>query len=226
MRRKAGGMQVLEFVERLFLTWALYSCIGWIWETGLSIVVRRRFVALRRRDGLFVRLSGLRRLRCRMRVRRHTHQSRNGTRRGRPRQVYRLRSVCQGLSEGSDRVAQEVGEEPRHLRIMRQQGQGRSGDESLQGGLHRLRQMLQGMRIRCDYNREQSRFHRLDQMPSVPQVRRRMPDGRDKDNWSCPAREKGGGCRCAEACSGGETCRESRACNENRKQRIIKIDTI
>lgn len=44
MRRKAGGMQVLEFVERLFLTWALYSCIGWIWETGLSIVVRRRFV--------------------------------------------------------------------------------------------------------------------------------------------------------------------------------------
>lgn len=37
-------MQVLEFVERLFLTWALYSCIGWIWETGLAVVVRHRFV--------------------------------------------------------------------------------------------------------------------------------------------------------------------------------------
>ena len=37
-------MPMLKFVELVFLTWALYSCIGWIWETGLSIVVRRRFV--------------------------------------------------------------------------------------------------------------------------------------------------------------------------------------
>lgn len=36
-------MDVLIVVERFFLYWLAYSFAGWVWETGLSVVLRKRF---------------------------------------------------------------------------------------------------------------------------------------------------------------------------------------
>lgn len=36
-------MDVLIVVERFFLYWLAYSFVGWVWETGLSVVLRKRF---------------------------------------------------------------------------------------------------------------------------------------------------------------------------------------
>ena len=33
-------MDVLIVVERFFLYWLAYSFAGWVWETGLSVVLR------------------------------------------------------------------------------------------------------------------------------------------------------------------------------------------
>ena len=34
----------LGFAEQAFLWWLCYSCIGWVWETGLNLVTRHRLV--------------------------------------------------------------------------------------------------------------------------------------------------------------------------------------
>ena len=39
-------MDVLIVVERFFLYWLAYSFAGWVWETGLSVVLRKRFEAV------------------------------------------------------------------------------------------------------------------------------------------------------------------------------------
>ena len=36
-------MDVLIVVERFFLYWLAFSFAGWVWETGLSVVLRKRF---------------------------------------------------------------------------------------------------------------------------------------------------------------------------------------
>ncbi|MCB5628195.1 putative ABC transporter permease, partial [Bifidobacterium breve] len=34
----------LAAVEKTFVWFLLYSFVGWVWETGLNIVMKRRFV--------------------------------------------------------------------------------------------------------------------------------------------------------------------------------------
>lgn len=98
----------------------------------------RRFVALCRRNGLRLRLSGLWRLCDGMCFRRHSHQPRNRPGRGRHREVYGLRRLREGLPQGLDRTAQEVAQRPCNLRVVHVQGQGCRGDEGLQGRLYRV----------------------------------------------------------------------------------------
>ena len=123
-------------------------------------VVRRGVVALRRRDGLRVRLSGIRRLRGGLCVRRHPHRPADGASGGRSRQVHGLRRLRESLPAHDYRAAQEVAQEPRGLCVVRVEGEGRGGDEGLQGGLHRLRQVREGVRLRGHHRREQPRLHR------------------------------------------------------------------
>ena len=66
-------------------------------------------------------------------LRRHPHQSRDGASRSRPRQMYGLRRLREGVSQNDYRIAQEVAEEPGGVRVVRVEGQGRRGDEGLQG---------------------------------------------------------------------------------------------
>ena len=123
-------------------------------------VVCRGFVALCGRDGLRVRLSGLRRLRRGLRLRRHSHQPGNGTSGGRRRQVHGLRCLREGMSENDHRTAEEMAQEPCGVRVVRVEGQGRRGDEGLQGRMYRLWQVCESMRLRCHHRGEQPRLHR------------------------------------------------------------------
>ncbi len=75
-----------------------------------------------------------------------------GLPRSRPRQMYGLRGLREGVSQNDYRIAQEVAEEPGGVRVVRVEGQGRRGDEGLQGGLHRMRQMPEGLRVRCNHH--------------------------------------------------------------------------
>ena len=76
------------------------------------------------------------------------------------RQVHGLRRLRESLPAHDYRAAQEVAQEPRGLCVVRVEGEGRGGDESLQGGLHRLRQVREGVRLRGHHRREQPRLHR------------------------------------------------------------------
>ena len=131
-------------------------------------VMRRGCVALRGGDGLRLRLSGFRRLRERVRFRCALDGPRNGTSGGRRRQVHRLRRLRQGLSEGDHRTAQAVAQAPRRLCVVRLEGQGRRGDEGLQGGLYRLRQVRKGLCVRRDQGGEQPGLHRSVEVQTVP----------------------------------------------------------
>ena len=61
--------------------------------------------------------------------------------------------------------------------IVRFEGEGRRRDEGLQGRMYRLRQVSEGLRVRCHQGGEQPRLHRPAEVQVVPQVRERMPDG-------------------------------------------------
>ena len=63
-----------------------------------------------------------------------------------------LRRLREGMSENDHRTAEEMAQEPCGVRVVRVEGQGRRGDEGLQGGLHRMRQMPEGLRVRCNHH--------------------------------------------------------------------------
>ncbi len=119
---------------------------------------------------------------------------------------------------------------PCRLRVVRLEGQGCCGDEGLQGRMYRLRQVREGLRLRCHHRREQPRLHRPAEVQTLPQVRERVPHGSHSARRhgapaqgaqgagcceGCPRRCKScSGCRkgctcCSEGCSG---CRKGRTC--------------
>ena len=51
-------MDVLIVVERFFLYWLAYSFAGWVWETGLSVVLRKRFEDRACSTGRYARSTG------------------------------------------------------------------------------------------------------------------------------------------------------------------------
>ena len=66
--------------------------------------------------------------------------------------LYGLRGLREGVSQNDYRTAQEVAEESGGVCVVRVEGQGRRGDEGLQGGLHRMRQMPEGLCVRCHHH--------------------------------------------------------------------------
>lgn len=58
--------------------------------------------------------------------------------------------------------------------------QGRRGDEGLQSGLHRLRQMCESLPVRGHHPRKQPRLYRPSEVQALPQMRERMSHGSDR----------------------------------------------
>lgn len=120
-------------------------------------------------------------------------------------------ALREGVSENDHRTAEEMAQEPCGVRVVRVEGQGRRGDEGLQGRMYRLRQVCESMRLRCHHRGEQPRLHRPAEVQAVPQVCERMSYG------SHPARRHGPAAQSPEGSGNtGNTRRsEGRGCAES-----------